>query len=147
MAALLLGLLWTRPRWVGIADTTTIRRALSLGIPLVLASMAQFVLTAGDRFAILRGSARRMARYQVAFVIGDVMALLIIFTSRAWLPRLKSIVDQRERWQVISERATACTGAGSALLGVTVSSPVLLRVFAPGPSGPTRWLRWSTSSA
>jgi len=138
VAALLLGLLWTRPRWVGIADTTTIRRALSLGIPLVLASMAQFVLTAGDRFAILRWfGPSEVARYQVAFVIGDVMALLIIFTSRAWLPRLKSIVDQRERWQVISEaRDGVYRLLGWALLGVTVSSPVLLRVFAPASFRP-----------
>ncbi|NYJ75666.1 lipopolysaccharide biosynthesis protein [Allobranchiibius huperziae] len=130
-AALVLGVIWTRPRWRGIADLATTRIALRLGIPLVFAGLSDFILTAGDRFIIQRAlGPGEVARYQVAFVIGNAVTLILLFTNRAWLPRFKSILDVEERWRVIgASRDGLYWLLGWALLAVTVAAPPLLRVF------------------
>ena len=72
------GLVWARPRWRGVADLATLRRAVRLGLPLVLAGLSQFVIIAGDRFIIQRTYGEvQVARYQVAFTVGNVMVLLL----------------------------------------------------------------------
>nr|WP_157551367.1 lipopolysaccharide biosynthesis protein [Kineosphaera limosa] len=131
--AFCLGLIWTRPRWRGIWDGPLIRSALALGIPLVFASLSQFILSAGDRFIIQRYLGEsQTARYQIAFTVGNVMALILAFLNRAWLPRLKSIEDETTRWHVIgASRDGLYWLLGFAVLGVTVASPTLLRIFAP----------------
>ncbi|MCW2812479.1 MAG: polysaccharide biosynthesis protein [Friedmanniella sp.] len=136
---MMLGLFWTRPRWRGIRDLVTLRRAVALGIPLVLASLSQFIITAGDRFIIQRYlGEEQVARYQVAFTVGNVMALLLTFTNRAWLPRLKSIVDPERRWQMIGESRDGIYWLlGWALLGLTVGAAPLLRIFAPASYEPS----------
>ena len=133
VVALALGLAWTRPRLAGLLDKETLRRGLRLGIPLALAGLSTFLLTAGDRFIIQRMLGEvQVARYQVAFTIGNVVTLMLTFTNRAWLPRLKNVDDDAQRWRVI---ATSRDGVFSlvawAVLGVTVSAPTLLQIFAP----------------
>lgn len=137
-AALGLGLWWARPRLAGLLDLRTLGRGLRLGIPLVLANLAQFVLNAADRFVIQRWlGPEEVARFQVAFTVGNVMALLLGFTNRAWLPRLKSITSAAERWVVINRAKEGIHWLlGWALLGITVSAPPLLRVFAPASYRP-----------
>ncbi len=131
--AVALGLVWTRPRWRGIWDVPSIRRALALGVPLVFAGLSQFILSAGDRFIIQRWLGEsQTARYQVAFTVGNVMSLVLMFLNRAWLPRLKSIEDEAARWHVIAvSRDGLYWLLGFAILGVSVAAPALLRVFAP----------------
>ena len=136
--ALLLGMVWTRPRPGGLTDRATIEAGLRLGVPLMLAGVAQFVLSAGDRFVVQRVlGPEQVARYQVAYTVGNVLSLMLAFTTRAWLPRLKSIVSSEERWRVIADsRDGVFWLVGWALIGITVSAPVLLRVFAPASYGP-----------
>lgn len=131
--AALLGLILTRPRWRGIWQPTVIRAAFALGVPLVLSGLSQFVLTAADRFLVQRWLGTvEVARYQVAFTVGNVMSLLLLFTNRAWLPRLKAITDTAERWRaVVRARDGIYRLLAWALLGITVSAPVLLRIVAP----------------
>lgn len=131
--ALLLGIVWTRPRWRGALDLPVLRRAFGLGVPLVLASLAEFVLAAGDRFAVQRWLGPvQLARYQVAFTVGNVVTLLLLFTNRAWLPRLKAITDVGQRWRAIAESRDGIYWlVGWSLLGISVGAPALLRVFAP----------------
>lgn len=70
-------------------------------------------------------------------MIGQVLSLLLTFTNRAWLPRLKGIVQVPMRWRVIEEaRNGIYLLVAWAVLGVTVASPVLLRVFAPASYHP-----------
>ncbi len=135
--ALAVGLFWVRPKWRGLLDLASVRRALQLGMPLVLMSLSEYVLTAGDRFLIQRWlGAVEVARYQVAFTVGNVVTLLLTFTNRAWLPRLKSIVDPDERWRVIgASRDGMYVLAGWAAFGITIAAPALLRVFAPESYG------------
>jgi O-antigen/teichoic acid export membrane protein len=135
--ALALVLFWVRPRLRGLLDLESVKRALQLGMPLVLTSLAEYVLTAGDRFLIQRWlGAVQVARYQVAFTVGNVVTLLLTFTNRAWLPRLKSIADPDERWKVIgASRDGVYVLAGWAAFGITIAAPALLRVFAPESYG------------
>ena len=133
VTALILGLAWTRPKLAGLLDRETLRRGLRLGIPLALTGLSTFLLTAADRFIIQRMLGEvQVARYQVAFTIGNVVTLMLTFTNRAWLPRLKNVVDDAQRWRVI---ATSRDGVFSlvawAVLGVTVAAPTLLQIFAP----------------
>ncbi len=138
--ALLLGVFWTRPRLAGLIDYETTTLALRLGVPLVLAGLCDFVLTAGDRFIIQRAfGSGEVARYQVAFVIGNAVTLVLLFTNRAWLPRFKAILDEDERWRVIGESRDGLYWLlGWCLLAITVAAPPMLRVFVtddyrPGP--------------
>ena len=137
--AMVLGLVWTRPRWRGVTDLETLRRAVRLGLPLVLASLSQFIITAGDRFIIQRVyGAEQVARYQVAFTVGNVMVLLLTFTNRAWLPRLKAVVDPRRRWRLIgASRDGIYWLLGWALVGLTLGAAPLLRIFAPSSYQPS----------
>ncbi len=137
--AMIIGVAWTRPRWRGIADLETLRRAIRLGIPLVLASLSQFIITAGDRFIIQRSFGEaQVARYQVAFTVGNVMVLLLTFTNRAWLPRLKSVADVGRRWTIIKESRDGIYWLlGWAILGLTVGAAPLLRIVAPSSYDPS----------
>ena len=136
--AMMLGLVWTRPRWRGIADTETLRRAIRLGLPLVLASLSQFIITAGDRFIIQRiYGAEQVARYQVAFTVGNVVVLLLSFTNRAWLPRLKAVTDEAARWRLIGESRDGIYALLAwAMVGLTLGSAPLLRIVAPASYDP-----------
>lgn len=137
--AMVLGLVWSRPRWRGVTDVETLRRAVRLGLPLVLASLSQFIISAGDRFIIQRVyGAEQVARYQVAFTVGNVMVLLLTFTNRAWLPRLKAVVDQQQRWRLIGESRDGIYWLlGWALVGLTLAAAPLLRIFAPSSYEPS----------
>ncbi len=133
VSALLLGLIWVRPRLAGLLDRETIQRGLRLGLPLALAGLSSFLLTAGDRFIIqLMLGKVEVARYQVAFTVGNVVTLMLTFTNRAWLPRLKSVADDVLRWRLIaSSRDGVFALVSWAVLGITVAAPALLRIFAP----------------
>lgn len=137
--AMVLGLIWARPRWRGVRDLTTLRRAVRLGLPLMLASLSQFILAAGDRFIIQRAyGADQVARYQVAFTVGNAMVLLLTFTNRAWLPRLKAVTDAEQRWKLIGESRDGIYWLlGFALVGLAIGAAPLLRIFAPASYQPT----------
>lgn len=133
VSALLLALVWVRPRLAGVFDLATLLGGLRLGIPLALTALSTFLLTAGDRFIIQRMLGEdEVARYQVAFTVGNVVALVLTFTNRAWLPRLGSITDVRERWRVIAASRDGLFRLVSwAVVGITVAAPPLLALFAP----------------
>lgn len=131
--ACVVGLILTRPRWRGVWQPQVLRAGLALGIPLVLAGLAQFILTAADRFLVQRwlGSVE-VARYQVAFTVGNAISLLLLFVNRAWLPRLKAIPSAGARLQAVRRaRDGIFQLLAWAVLGVTISAPVLLRIVAP----------------
>lgn len=133
VSALILALCWARPRFRGLGDVETLRRGLRLGVPLALAALSSFLLTAGDRFIIQRLLGEtEVARYQVAFTVGNVVTLILTFTNRAWLPRLRSLIDEAERWRVIvASRDGVFQLVSWAVVGITVAAPPLLALFAP----------------
>ncbi|WP_265442446.1 lipopolysaccharide biosynthesis protein [Flexivirga meconopsidis] len=131
--AFAIGVWWARPRLAGLRAHDVTVRALRLGAPLVVAGLSEFILAAGDRLIVQRWlGAEAVASYQVAFVVGNVVTLLLLFTNRAWLPRLIGIGDDAQRWRTIARARDGIYWlVGWSLIGVTVAAPALLRVFVP----------------
>ena len=78
-AAMALGLAFTRPALTGLFDRALIGRAVRLGAPLALSTLLVFVLNAGDRLIIQRLlGPEEVGRYQVAYVVGYVVVLLVV---------------------------------------------------------------------
>jgi O-antigen/teichoic acid export membrane protein len=139
---LVAGLLMVRPRWRGVGDAALARRALRLGIPLMVGALAIYVLNAGDRLIIQRllGSAEA-GRYQIAYTIGNLAVLLLSVTSGVWAPRIAAIRDLPTRWAVIgAARDGLMRLLSPVLLGMTLGSPLLLLVVAPPSYAPAELL-------
>jgi O-antigen/teichoic acid export membrane protein len=131
--AVAIGIVVTRPLPQGLLAGHVLVRAARLGLPLVVSSMCAFVLNAGDRVIIQRllGTAE-VGRYQVAYIVGYVVVLLLGFTSQAWTPRIAAVADDAQRWELIGRsRDELYRLLIPVLLGITLAAPVLLRVFAP----------------
>ena len=133
VAALLIGVVLTRPRPAGLVDAPLLRRGFKLGLPLMLTGLSIFVLNVSDRLVTQKilGSTE-VGRFQVAYTLGYVLVLILSFTNRAWIPRLAEIVETHERWQVVREsRDGILRLLMPAILGITLAAPVLLRFVAP----------------
>ncbi|MBN9099312.1 MULTISPECIES: oligosaccharide flippase family protein [unclassified Pseudonocardia] len=136
--ALLIGIGYVRPALRGLVDTAAIGRAVRLGVPLMITVLFAFVLNAGDRVLIQRIlGAEETGRYQVAYTVGYVVVLLIGYTTQAWTPRISAISDVRERCGVIAQsRDELYKLLVPVILGITLASPVLLRIVAPASFDP-----------
>ena len=137
-AAMLIGIIVTRPRLRGMFDRDVAWRAIKLGVPLALGGLAYFVLNAGDRVVIQRLlGAEEVGRYQVAYVVGSVVVLLLTFTSSAWTPRFAALHDITERFALAALSRDALYRLLSPMLvGITLVAPVALRIVAPASFRP-----------
>lgn len=136
--AVILGVVITRPSIRGLVNWPVTRRAMRLGIPLAFGGLAYFLLNAGDRIIIqaILGPAE-VGRYQVAYVVGSVIILLLTFTSAAWTPRFAALRDERERRDLAAQsRDELYRILMPVLLGITLGAPVLLRIVAPASFEP-----------
>lgn len=132
-AAMLIGFVATRPRLRGLVELRAARAAYRLGVPLAVGSIASFVLNAGDRIVIQRFlGATEVGRYQVAYTVGYVVVLLLIFTSQAWTPRFAAIRDRTERLALTEHSRTELYRLlMPMILGITLAAPLALRIVAP----------------
>jgi O-antigen/teichoic acid export membrane protein len=135
---LIVGLVLTRPRWRGLKDVEVARRALSLGVPLMVGGLALYVLNVGDRLVIQRLlGATEAGRYQIAYLVGNVAVLLIGIISWAWGPQITAVRDDAKRWILLaSARDGLLRLTTPMLVGVTLGAPVLLRIAAPPSFAP-----------
>lgn len=132
-AAMLIGIIVVRPRLRGMFDREVLSRAIRLGAPLAIGGLAYFVLNAGDRVIIqsLLGTAE-VGRYQVAYVVGSVVVLLLTFTSSAWSPRFAALKDINERYALAAlSRDTLYRLLSPMLVGITLAAPMALSIVAP----------------
>jgi glycosyltransferase involved in cell wall biosynthesis/O-antigen/teichoic acid export membrane protein len=131
--AMLLGIIAVRPALRGLINWPVTWRAIRLGVPLALGGLAYFVLNAGDRIVIQRMlGVEEVGRYQVAYVVGSTVILLLTFTSTAWTPRFAAVHSEKERWLLAAEaRDELYRILMPIVLGLTLASPVLLRIVAP----------------
>jgi O-antigen/teichoic acid export membrane protein len=138
LAALVIGLFATRPRLRGLLDLATARRAVKFGVPLMLGGISAFVLNAGDRIIIQRFlGAAEVGRYQVAYTVGYVVVMLLVFTSQAWTPRFAAIRDRTERMALVERsRNELYRLLIPMILGITLGAPVALRIVAPASYRP-----------
>ena len=131
--ALALGLALAPPRAVRLRDRDLVTAALVFGLPLVPAVLSTFVLDTSDRLIIQAqlGSAE-VARYQVAYNVGAMPMLLLSVLNASWMPRIFSLKASDERAAVIAaSRDLLYRLLVPTLVGLVVSAPLLLRIWAP----------------
>lgn len=133
-----IGLIVTRPRLRGIVDWQATRAAIAIGVPLTLGSLANFVLGSGDRIVIqsLMGPVA-VGHYQVAYVLGSAVVMLLTFVSGAWTARFAEIRDDATRWALAGRsRDSLYRLLLPVILGVALGAPITLRVIAPASFSP-----------
>ncbi|HZH21047.1 MAG TPA: lipopolysaccharide biosynthesis protein [Geodermatophilus sp.] len=135
---LLLGLVLVRPRLPRRVELQVTRRAVRLGLPLMVSGLAVFVLNASDRLVIQRLLGPEEAgRYQIAYVVGNLAVLLIGMIDGAFLPRIAAVREDRARWVVIGlARSGLLKLMSPVILGVTLAAPLVLTVVAPSDFRP-----------
>ncbi|WP_144765603.1 lipopolysaccharide biosynthesis protein [Curtobacterium sp. 9128] len=128
-----IGIAATRPRLAGLADRRTTARAFRLGVPVALGNLSYFVLNAGDRLVVQRLlGPDEVARYQIAYVVGSAVILLLTFTNQAWAPHFAALRDAVDRRRLaMHSRDALYMLLAPVLLAVTLVSPVALPVLAP----------------
>ncbi|MEK6311904.1 MAG: oligosaccharide flippase family protein [Curtobacterium sp.] len=131
--AMVIGIAATRPRIAGLFDRATTARAFRLGIPIALGNLSYFVLNAGDRIVIQRMlGPEEVARYQIAYVVGSAVILLLSFTNQAWAPHFAALRDAVARRELaMHARDELYKMLAPVLLAVTLVSPVALPILAP----------------
>ncbi len=137
-AAMIIGIILTKPRLRGLVDWQIAWRAIKLGAPLAIGALAAFVLNAGDRIIVQRFlGASEVGRYQVAYTVGYVVVLLMIFTSQAWTPRFAALRDRTERMALTEvARNELYQLLIPMIIGITLGAPLLLRIVAPASFQP-----------
>ncbi|MGG7307479.1 lipopolysaccharide biosynthesis protein [Curtobacterium sp. AB451] len=132
-AAMVIGFAATRPRFSGLLDRRTTARAFKLGIPIALGNLSYFVLNAGDRIVVQRLlGPDEVARYQIAYVVGSAVILLLTFTNQAWAPHFAALRDAvARRHLALHARDQLYLLLAPVLLAVTLVSPVALPILAP----------------
>lgn len=136
--SVVVGLAAVRPDLRGVADRPLVRRAVGLGVPLMLSALSVFVLNAGDRLVVQRllGPAEA-GRYQVAYTVGFIAVTLVVLTSQAWAARIADVRDEAARWALVAgSRDELYRLFAPAVLGVALAAPLALRVLAPASFRP-----------
>lgn len=131
--AMVIGIAATRPRLQGLFDRRTTARAFRLGVPVALGNLSYFVLNAGDRVVVqsLLGPAE-VARYQIAYVVGSAVVLLLTFTNSAWAPHFAALRDAGARLRLaLHARDELYRLVAPVVLAVTLAAPVALPFLAP----------------
>jgi O-antigen/teichoic acid export membrane protein len=137
-----IGLIAVRPTVRPLRTRSITRNAFWLGFSLTAGNLASFVLNTGDRVILQRllGSAA-VGQYQIAYVMGSVVLLLLSYIHSAWTPRFAEIRSSEQRLvAAVVSRDALYRLLIPVLLGITLGGPVLLRVFAPPSFHPERLL-------
>jgi len=132
-AAVVLSLSTITPHWRGILDFATVHQTLRFSIPIVPLQISTFVLSASDRFIILRDlGPGPTGRYQVAYTLGAVGISMLTFLNLAWLPRIFAIKDPHARAAVLAHsRDGLYRLLVPVTLGIALGGPIALRIWAP----------------
>ena len=139
---MLLGFALVRPRWRSITDVALAGRALRLGMPLMISSLAVFVLNAGDRLVIQRMlGAADAGRYQIAYNVGNIAIILLGLASQAWAPHIAAVRDEVRRWALIAHTREALLRLMiPVIIGLTLGAPLGLMIAAPASFRPEELL-------
>jgi O-antigen/teichoic acid export membrane protein len=135
-AGAFLGLVLSGSIVSGIPNRVELRRALSLGLPLIPHSLAVFLLVSADRVAIshILGLGD-VGRYQVAYAIGGLGVSLITALNQAWIPLLLG-TSEEQRWDVLAATSRAVHHfAAIVASGLAIVAPLAMLVAAPASYG------------
>lgn len=137
--AALIGLFALRPDWSAVAAIRRYARALAFGLPMVPQQLSVFILFASDRIVINHdvGSVAT-GRYSVAYNVGSLGVLLLVFVNQAWIPRIYAVADRSARSRLLaSSRDMMSLLLVPVVCGLAAAAPVVLRLWAPRSFDPT----------
>ncbi len=130
--ALVLALVYARPRMRGLFDLPTIRKAMAVGLPIAFSQLSIFVLNTGDRVVVQRElGPGEVGRYQVAYTLGNAVLLLVAYISTAWTPSLATSPERERRKLVTRSRDELLHVLSPVVVGTMLAAPILLPVVAP----------------
>jgi O-antigen/teichoic acid export membrane protein len=126
------------PKLLRPRDRRLTRDALVYGLPLVPAVLSSFVLAAADRLVIqAQLGLTAVARYQVAYNVGDLPMILLSVLSDAWMPRIFALNVAAERDAVLAASWDALYRLLTpVLIGLSIGAPLVLRVWVPSSYRP-----------
>ncbi len=137
-AAALVGLLALTPDWSALAAIRRYRWAFLFGLPMVPQQLSGFILNAGDRIVVRHdlGSAA-VGRYSVAYNVGSLGLILLVFINQAWMPRIYAVADRAARSRLLaSSRDMMNLLLIPVVCGLAAGAPVVLRLWAPSSFHP-----------
>jgi O-antigen/teichoic acid export membrane protein len=132
-AAAFVGLLAVRPDWSALAGIRRYGGTFLFGLPMVPQQLSAFILGVGDRVVIrhLLGSAA-VGRYSVAYNIGSLGFIILVFVFQAWMPRIYALADRVARSRLLaSSRDMMNLLLIPVVCGLAAGAPVVLRVWVP----------------
>ena len=132
-AAALIGLLTLRPVWSALAAIRRYRWAFLFGLPMVPQQLSGFILGVGDRIVIrhILGSAA-VGRYSVAYNVGSLGFILLVFIGWAWMPRIYAVADRVARSRLLaSSRDMMNLLLIPVVCGLAAGAPLVLAVWVP----------------
>jgi O-antigen/teichoic acid export membrane protein len=132
-AAAFVGLLAVRPDWSALAGIRRYGGTFLFGLPMVPQQLSAFILGVGDRVVIrhLLGSAA-VGRYSVAYNMGSLGFIILVFVFQAWMPRIYAVADRVARSRLLaSSRDMMNLLLIPVVCGLAAGAPVVLRVWVP----------------
>jgi len=132
-AAAFVGLLALTPDWSALAAIRRYGGAFLFGLPMVPQELSGWILGVGDRVVVrhVLGSAA-VARYSVAYNVGSLGFILLVFVFQAWMPRIYAVTDRRARFQLLaSSRDMMNLLLIPVVCGLAAEAPVVLGVWVP----------------
>jgi O-antigen/teichoic acid export membrane protein len=121
---------------VPLRDVAFVRSTLRTSLPVVLSSVALYVIWAGNRAVLTRlEGSQAAARFQVAFLVGGLTILLISAVYSAWSPIVLGAGERR--WTTLAETAPVVYRMAAIAAGATaLVAPLALLVIAPSSYAP-----------
>lgn len=131
--AVMVGLLALTPDWSALAAIRRYGWTFAFGLPMVPQQLCGFVLAAGDRIVVrhVLGSAA-VGRYSVAYNVGSLGFILLVFVNQAWMPRIYTVSDREARSRLLaSSRDMLNLLLIPVVCGLAAGAPIVLRLWAP----------------
>jgi O-antigen/teichoic acid export membrane protein len=132
-AAALVGFLTLTPDWSALAAIRRYGGTFLFGLPMVPQALSGFILGLGDRVVVrhVLGSAA-VGRYSVAYNVGSLGFILLVFVTQAWEPRIYAVADRAARSQLLaSSRDLMNLLLIPVVCGLAAAAPVVLAVWVP----------------
>ncbi len=132
-AAAFVGLLAVTPDWSALAAIRRYGETFLFGLPMVPQQLSAFILGVGDRVVVrhILGSAA-VGRYSVAYNVGSLGFMLLVFVFQAWMPRIYAVADRVARSRLLaSSRDMMNLLLIPVVCGLAAGAPVVLRVWVP----------------
>jgi len=132
-AAALVGLLALRPVWSALAAIRRYGEIFRFGLPMVPQQLSGYILGVGDRVVVrhILGSAA-VGRYSVAYNVGSLGFILLVFVGWAWMPRIYAVADRLARSRLLaSSRDMMNLLLIPVVCGLAAGAPIVLRVWVP----------------